>query len=227
MQRILVAPRPNLGLRTKQTGFDFASIGGQAYWDESANIASPYIKLRMYIEAASAELAALCLDFVDQAVRDEQILSRLGISSTMWDLIAESWHRSDPSLYGRFDLAYDGKNHAKLLEYNADTPSVLFETSVFQWIWLEDAIAQKLIPNSSDQFNSIHEALLAAFVALKERFSTNIIHLTCMMDNTEDRGLIAYLADVAAQSGFCVTQLALADIGTTWRVRSSTLKIIP
>ena len=139
----------------------------------------------------------------------------MGIPSKMWDLIAESWHRSDPSLYGRFDLAYDGQSHPKLLEYNADTPSILFETSVFQWFWLEDAIAQKLVPNKSDQFNFIHDALLATFSELKERFSLNTIHIACMMDNQEDRFLVAYLADVAAQSGFSVTQLAIADIGTT------------
>ncbi len=141
----------------------------------------------------------------------------MGIPYKMWDLIAESWHRSDPSLYGRFDLAYDGQNHPKLIEYNADTPSVLFETSVFQWFWLEDAIAQNLVPNTSDQFNFIHDALLAAFSALKENSSLDTIHLACMMGNREDSLLIAYLADVADQAGFLVKRLALADIGTKWR----------
>ena len=42
--------------------------------------------------------------------------------------------------------ATTGKGPAKLLEYNADTPTAVFETAVFQWKWLEDAIARKLLP---------------------------------------------------------------------------------
>ena len=216
MQRVLVTPRPNLDQRIKESAFDFASTRGQVYWDESAYYRFSSHQIKNDLEAASGELAALCLDFVGFAVRDEEILSRMGIPPEMCDLIAESWRKSDSSLYGRFDLAYDGQSHPKLLEYNADTPSALYETSVFQWFWLEDVIAQTLVPNTSDQFNSIHDALLETFSALKETFSLNTIHLACMMDAPEDRFLIAYLSDVAAQSGFSVTQLALADIGTTW-----------
>ena len=215
MRRIDVAPRPNLDQRIKEAGFDFAFIRGETYWDESAYYSFTLNQIEHDLEAASSELTALCLDFVQHAVRDEHILSRLGIPSIMWDLIAESWRRSDPSLYGRFDLAYDGKNSAKLLEYNADTPAVLFETSVFQWFWLEDSIAQTLIPNSSDQFNSIHDALLSAFSTLKKTLSINTIHLTCMMRKTEDRRLIAYLADVASQSDLSVKQLNITEVGTT------------
>ena len=41
----------------------------------------------------------------------------------MRDYVADSWKRSEPSLYGRFDFAYDGTGPAKLYEYNADTPT--------------------------------------------------------------------------------------------------------
>jgi glutathionylspermidine synthase len=46
--------------------------------------------------------------------------------------------RKAPSLYGRFDFAYDGDGPAKLFEYNADTPTSIYESGAFQWIWLED-----------------------------------------------------------------------------------------
>ena len=39
---------------------------------------------------------------------------------------------------------YDGQGPAKLLEYNADTPTSVFETGVFQWVWLEDAMAHQI-----------------------------------------------------------------------------------
>jgi len=46
-----------------------------------------------------------------------------------------------PLFIGRLDLSFGGNGPAKLLEYNADTPTSIFETAVFQWSWLEDAKA--------------------------------------------------------------------------------------
>jgi glutathionylspermidine synthase len=46
-------------------------------------------------------------------------------------LSAETWRLQSPSLYGRFDFAYDGSGPAKLLEYNADTPTSIYETGYF------------------------------------------------------------------------------------------------
>ena len=74
------------------------------------------------------------------------MLKVLRIPERFWTFIAASWKRGDPSLYGRFDLRYDGQGPAKLLEYNADTPTSVFETAVFQWMWLEDAIARNHRP---------------------------------------------------------------------------------
>ena len=45
----------------------------------------------------------------------------------------------------------------KMMEYNADTPTSLFEAAIVQWYWLQD-IDPKL-----DQFNSLHEKLIAKF----------------------------------------------------------------
>ena len=39
-----------------------------------------------------------------------------------------------------------GRGPAKLLEYNADTPTSIFEAAVFQWTWLEQAIERHIIP---------------------------------------------------------------------------------
>jgi glutathionylspermidine synthase len=130
-----------------------------------------------------------------------------------WNLIAESWKRGDQTLYGRFDLAYDGHGPAKLLEYNADTPTSLFEASVFQWLWLEDMIAGQQLPDSADQFNSVHEALIERFKQVLSAGNSRQLHLACVMASVEDRGLIAYLVDCATQAGFNCTVLSIEDIG--------------
>ena len=51
----------------------------------------------------------------------------VGIPVQYEGLVAESWREKEPSLYGRFDLAFTGDT-PKLLEYNADTPTSLLES---------------------------------------------------------------------------------------------------
>ena len=62
-------------------------------------------------------------------------MERLRIPRVAWEAIAASWHAHEKNLYGRFDLAYRGEGPPKLLEYNADTPTALFEAAVVQWDW--------------------------------------------------------------------------------------------
>jgi len=217
MRRCRIAPRPNQQIRAREAGFDFATIDGAIYWDERAYYTFTLDQIERDLEDPSAELSELCLELVARAVTDERILARLSIPPAVWDLIAESWRRRDPSLYGRFDLAYDGNGPAQLLEYNADTPTALFEAAAFQWGWLEDAMAQGLIPEGSDQFNSIHEKLVATWTDIAKGAGTTLLHLACDPRSSEDRGLIAYLAECARLAGLTTTQLAIGDIGTRGR----------
>ena len=132
----------------------------------------------------------MCLELVGHAIDDESYLRRLKIPEAFWPLISESWHRDDGSLYGRLDLSFDGRGPAKLLEYNADTPTSIFEAAVFQWTWLEQAIERNIIPKRADQFNSIHERLIEAW---KKLGGARHLHLAGMTENEEDAGTLAYL----------------------------------
>jgi glutathionylspermidine synthase len=214
VQRIPIQPRPDLAQRAKDAGFAFATIDGEVYWDERAYYAFSLREIEMGFEDPSNELSKLCLELVDRAVKDQRLLERLAIPEHAWGLIAESWQRRDPSLYGRFDLAYDGYGPAKLLEYNADTPTALFEASVFQWTWLEDALARNVVPDGADQFNSLHEALVAALSELRRARGGDTLHLAAMPESKEDIGLISYLAECATQAGFASKVLAIGDIGS-------------
>lgn len=210
MKRVDCRPRANFQARVAELGFSFHAPDGETYWDESAYYAFTLKQIEDDIEAPSGELAQLCLDFVGQAVSDGAILDRLMIPEAQWDLIRESWKRGDPTLYGRFDFAYDGNGPAKLLEYNADTPTSLYEAALFQWVWLEDAMQQGLLRAGSDQFNSIHEKLIARFNAMGHK---RFLHLTCLSGSDEDSGTIAYLADCATQAGHGCNMLTVDKIG--------------
>lgn len=213
MRRVTIAERPNWRARADELGFVFYGEGGEKYWDESAYIAFTLREIEEDIEAPTKLIEEMCFAFVDRAVRDESILKRLAIPEAHWALIADSWREGHKNLYGRLDLVYDGRGPAKLLEYNADTPTSLYEAGVFQWVWLEDQMEAGKLPASADQYNSIHERLIAAWPRLLP--GTQKLHLTAVSDSIEDRGTIAYLADTAKQAGLETVEMAMEDIGLT------------
>jgi len=212
MQRITCPERDDWRQTAEQTGFTFHSIDGERYWDERAYYAFTLDEIERQIEGPTAEIDAMCLELVGRAVDDERSLRRLKIPEAFWPLIRDSWHHDEGSLYGRLDLSFDGRGPAKLLEYNADTPTSIFEAAVFQWTWLEQAIERRITPARVDQFNSIHERLIAAWKKLGQGCA---LHLTGTIENAEDAGTLAYLEDTAAQAGLATTLIDIVDIG--WR----------
>jgi glutathionylspermidine synthase len=212
MRRLACSERDDWRLTAEQTGFDFHTIDGERYWDERACYAFTLDQIERQIEAPSAEIDAMCLELVACTIDDESILRRLKIPDAFWPLISESWYRDEASLYGRLDLSFDGRGPAKLLEYNADTPTSILEAAVFQWTWLEQATERRIIPAHADQFNSIHERLIEAWKKLE---AGGHLHLAGTTENEEDAGTLAYLEDTASQAGLSTTLLDIEDIG--WR----------
>ncbi|QWG19407.1 glutathionylspermidine synthase family protein [Bradyrhizobium sediminis] len=210
MQRIACPERDDWRQTAEATGFDFHTIDGERYWDERAYYAFTLDEIERRIEDPTGEIDAMCLELVGHAVEDERMLRRLKIPEAFWPLISESWRNDAGSLYGRLDLCFDGRGPAKLLEFNADTPTSIFEAAVFQWSWLEQAIERRIIPKRADQFNSIHERLIEAW---KKLAAGRHLHLTGVTGNTEDAGTLAYLEDTARQAGLPTTLIDIEDIG--------------
>jgi len=210
MQRIACPERDDWRATAENAGFDFHTIDGELYWDERAYYAFTLEEIERQIEAPTGEIDAMCLELVGRAVDDEKLLRRLKIPEAYWPLISDSWHGDQFSLYGRLDLCFDGSNPAKLLEYNADTPTSIFESAVFQWTWLEQAIERSIIPKRADQFNFIHEQLIDAW---KKLAGTHHLHLAGMLESSEDSGTLAYLEDTARQAGLSTTLLDIEQIG--------------
>jgi glutathionylspermidine synthase len=156
MQRLPQDPRLDRRERARRLSFAFAEIEGEPYWDETAYYRFTAAEIDT-LEAATAELEARMREATDYAVRND-FNGPLGIPAGAWALVKRSWEKQEPSLYGRMDLRWDGTGAPKLLEYNADTPTALFEAGVVQWEWLESSA----FGSGPDLFNSIHEALIAA-----------------------------------------------------------------
>jgi glutathionylspermidine synthase len=177
------------------------------YWDESAHYVFEMDEI-LSIEADVELLHSMCLEAVDNVVTTERYKD-FGIAEWLWPAIAESWKRRDPHVYGRFDLRYDGSGPAKLLEYNADTPTSLLEASVIQWNWKTDVFPE------DDQWNSIHEKLVDRWRAIGDLLPNNELHFTWSSGDLsgEDHLTVAYLQETAAEGGMDTVGLSIEDIG--------------
>ena len=209
MKRELVTPRVNWREDCEAVGFTYHTIDG-TYWDESRCYRFSADEIDT-LEAAAAELHARCLDAAEHIVATRRF-DALAIPPAWRERVLASWRARDFTLFGRFDLAYDGSGAPKLLEYNADTPTALLEAAVVQWRWLEQAIRPRIA--DADQFNSLHERLIASWRALTVTWSANtLVHFTCSGDSGEDCGNLDYLRDVATQGGAVTRFIAIEDIG--------------
>jgi len=211
LRRLKLAERPGWRAQADAMGFTFHHADGRRYWDERAAYAFTLSEIEDGLETAAAEVHAMCLDLVAEVVTSERLMERLAVPEAARDYVAATWAEKAPSLYGRFDFAFDGEGPAKLYEYNADTPTSVYETGVFQWLWLEDQIAAGAVPAGADQFNSLHDALRDRFRALFP--GGGFVHFACDPDAVEDRQTVRYLEDLAAQAGIEPKFAPIAEIG--------------
>ena len=201
MRRHRCQPRPDWRDQVAAVGLTYHSHDDGPYWDESACYELTAGEVDA-LETAARELHYRCLDAAE-AVIARGWWARLGIPEIAVPAILRSWERDDFSLYGRFDLSYDGQSAPKLLEYNADTPTALIEAAVAQWFWLQDTRP------TADQFNSLHERLLEAW----RRFAGQTIHFSSIQEHPEDEQTVLYLRDTCAQAGVQTKSVFIEDIG--------------
>jgi glutathionylspermidine synthase len=95
-----------------------------------------------------------------------------------------------------------------MLEYNADTPTSLLESSIAQYQW-----QQENFPNG-DQFNIIHSALVQHWKTMPQFLpSREPVHFAYMEGQTEDFGNTEYLRSTAEQAGLSTVILPIEKIG--------------
>ena len=211
MDKITLPERPDWRQTAAEAGFTFADMHGEPYWDETSAYRFSLRQIEDDIEDPSTELHQMCREAVAAIVADDALMTRMGIPAAFHHLVADAWARQDPEIYGRFDLAYDGRSPARLLEYNADTPTSLYESASFQWQWLEDQIARGVLAPGDDQFNGIHEALVARF---RDLFAPDTdLHFTATADTPEDYATVEAMGWAAREAGLGAHYTDLDKIG--------------
>ena len=213
MRRETGPVRPGWQQKVAEQGMVFGTPGRgkggapRSYWDESVHYVFDMDEV-LSMEADAELLHSMCLEAVDHVVTTERYKD-FALPDWSWAGVAASWKRSDPHLYGRFDLRYDGSGPAKLLEYNADTPTTLLEASILQWHWLRDTHP------GDDQWNSLHEKLVARWAEIAAAMPGSEVHFTWSAGDTtgEDHVTTAYLQETAAEAGLDTVGLAIEDLG--------------
>lgn len=152
-------------------------------------------------------------------VIENNLFFELGIPFNLVDAIKKSWENDVHwHIYGRFDLSggIDGKP-IKLLEFNADTPTSLFETALLQWALLKE--------NNMDedrQFNNVYDAIKENFKRLitlfddteffDERYDGWKILFSSIHGNDEEEATTRLLQQIATDAGFNTSFEYLQDI---------------
>ena len=220
MRRVPIAPRPNLRQLALAQGFAVDEYGNVPYWDETAYYCLTLRQIEEELERPAEAIEDLCFEILNRAVTDDAVFRQLKIPEAYWDYIASSWRNREKDLIGRFDFSYDGTGPAKLLEYNADTPTTLYEASAFQWEWLENNIERDVIPSHADQFNLLQEFLLEAFAKLG---IDGLLHFACQTKIDDDRDTVEYLEELATEAGLETVFLSMDEIGIDPRGRFTDL----
>ncbi|MFI5874185.1 glutathionylspermidine synthase family protein [Streptomyces sp. NPDC051445] len=216
MRRHTVEPRPDWQRTVEEQGLVYPLTRHpdgrlRPYWDESAYYAFTLDEVEV-LEETVEELHAMCLAAAAHLVESDR-LADLGITDPrIAAAVSEAWRRRAelPSVYGRFDLRYDGTSPAKLLEYNADTPTSLVEAASPQWFWMEDRFP------GADQWNSLHERLVAAWrkqSALLPPGSPLYFAHSSEDELGEDLMTVAYLKETAEQAGLDTDWISMEEIG--------------
>ena len=203
MRRHSIAPRPEMQATVAHTGLTFHTHrDGSPYWDESAywEFTSEEIDR---LAAATAEIQRLAIA-AGSHILDHDQFGEMKIPAPAAARIRECWAAHSPALYGRLDLAFDGRE-IKLLEYNADTPTALVEAAVTQWYWLLDRFPE------ADQFNSLHDKLVASWKELTARLRQPVYF--GHDGSEEDLMTVSYLRDTAEQAGHQTVPIPMRSIG--------------
>lgn len=194
--------------RLEKIGFGFhTDEDNLTYWVEDYYYSITEKEADAFFDATN-ELWTMCLAAVDHVIKENR-MDEFKIPSFIQPYLIDTWENDAPSIYGRFDFAFDTvRQRIKLLEFNADTPTSLFECGVVQWLWMENYFGK-----DKDQFNSVHEKLIATWKTLKPYLKGDTVHFSCVRESLEDLTNLEYLRDSAIQAGIKTKFIYVDEIG--------------
>ena len=172
-------------------------------------IALSEVEAEAYYKAAD-ELYTMYEAGAEYVIKNS-LFELLDIPSNLIAPIKKSWRdERENHLYGRFDLSGGiDEQPIKLIEFNADTPTLLLESSVIQWMLLESSSLE-----NKKQFNSIYEAIGEKAVAISkgDRGEYSKFLFSCVKDIEEETNTTKLLEQMAKDRGLLTHFSFLEDI---------------
>lgn len=199
MERRKIPERLNKNEALKDLGFEFSVD----YWKEDACYVFSSKEIET-IEKAIKKCYAMYINAV-QYVIDKNLWDKLHIPAKFIPIIVDSWNSDELSLYGRFDFAFVN-GVPKLLEFNADTPTSLYEAAIVQWNWKTDVYPK------NDQYNNMHEMLVESWKTIGNTYNAPTYHFSCILDNLEDATTTAYIMSTASEADLNVSIMDMEEI---------------
>jgi len=193
--------------RLENVGFGYhTDENNKTYWVEDYYFSITNKEADSIFEATN-QLWEMCINAVEHIITNNR-LDEFKIPKFIQPYLIDTWENDAPSIYGRFDFAFDKNKQLKLLEFNADTPTSLFECGVVQWLWMENYFG-----DTKDQFNSVHDKLIETWKMLKPYLKGDTLHFSCVRESLEDLTNIEYLRDCAIQAGINTKLIYIDEIG--------------
>jgi glutathionylspermidine synthase len=182
--------------------------------DNSSYISNSIVQISQKEANAYYEATNELYDMFVQAgdyVIENNLFHDINIPFNLVDIIKKSWQDDVHwHIYSRFDLAGGVDNkQIKLIEYNADTPTALFETAIIQW-----AILKYNNLDQMSQFNNLYEALkdnfkriitLESDIEKFEQYYNDLgwkILFSSISGNDEEENTTKLLQHIASEAGF-------------------------
>jgi len=182
------------------------------------DLESDYIVLDKFLQLSSVEVEAYVkatneiykmYETSAEYVVKNELFEELDIPPKLIPQIRKSWKKERGNhLYGRFDLSggIDGKE-IKLIEFNADTPTVLLESVVIQYMMLQ---YNKSV--EAEQFNNIYDAISQTFlkIAKSQKGEYSRFLFSCVKDIHEEEVTTKLLESMAKDAGL-ITEFSFLE----------------
>lgn len=218
MRRLNINPRINWLQQLTNEGVLWTTTENGPYWNEAMPQPVFYELTRHeqeQLEQAGNEVHEMCISALTWMLENashherEKWFDIFQIPPFIRQKIIDSWNNDEWGFYGRFDFVMTA-NGPKLLEYNADTPTTLIESSISQWNWFVD---NQMSYNGYYQYNEIHESMVRHWSDMRKYNDLRgLLHITGFAQ-IDDYSTLAYIAETAKEAGQDVKIIDIETIG--------------
>mmetsp|Transcript_9827 Transcript_9827/g.14804 ORF Transcript_9827/g.14804 Transcript_9827/m.14804 type:complete len:504 (+) Transcript_9827:130-1641(+) len=189
----------------------------KTYWNnESAYVLSEQAVDKL--QRTSYELHTMLLEAVDLVIGSDELLDEFEVPQVLRPALKKSWKNRDKDLLGRIDILWDGTGDPKLINCEADTPSMLVESALMQKLWFDYEKEKNTGSEMASAicFNQIHEMLVKSWQDIvPPGLSTSFVSAFDVSEipgtdaKISEGGHMSYLLKTAQEAGVTMSETSI------------------